>query len=237
MISIIIPFYNRYDLIMKRMMEIHSYIHHPNDEIEILMVNNGSDPKKIEEGNIYYWQKMVGWFSVRYLKWETNIGFGGAMNRGVNMAKGDTVVLLSDDVMISGDFIPKVQKLLEQDPMFLVGGEIVWWPGGWNEFEINGQKVVVPYANGWFLACKKELWKISRGFDPLFSPYDYEDMDLSTRWHEMECPLVSMNSPYLRHIGGATISAIDPDRMKHTEQQRQKYIAKWADKLVEMYRG
>lgn len=230
MISIIIPFYNRFDLIMRRMLDIHTYIHRPTD-IEILMVNNGSDPGKIEEANIFYWQKMVGWFPVRYVKWEKNIGFGGAMNRGASLAKGDTLVFLSDDVRISGNFLPLVEDALISDPTALVCGESVWWAAGWNEFVIDGKTVVVPYANGWFLACSKSTWTESGGFDPIYFPYDYEDVDLSTRWHEMGYNLVALNTPFLNHIGGATINALDPDRMARTQLHRQKYIAKWAERL------
>lgn len=234
MISIIIPFYQRYDLIMRRMLEIHTHIHHPNNDIEILMVNNGSDPAKVEEGNIYYWQKMVGWFSVRYLTWEKNVGFGGAMNRGAEAANGDNLIFLSDDVRISGDFLPLIVNKLNDDPTSLVGGEMVWWPAGWNEFEVDGKPVVVPYLNGWLLACRKEVWKESGGFDPIYYPYDYEDVDLSTRWHEMGYNLVALNTPLLSHIGGATISTLDANRVARTQQHRQKYIMKWNEKLLDI---
>lgn len=222
---------------MRRMLEIHQNIHHPNTNIEILMVNNGSDPKKIEEGHFYYWQKMVNWFSVRYLSWEENVGFGGAMNRGASKANGDRLCFLSDDVKIRGDFLVHIDNILDEDPTALIGGEVVWWPGGWNEFEIKGKKIVVPYANGWLLACSKKSWIESGGFDPRYYPYDYEDMDLSTRWHEMGYNIIALNSPLVQHIGGATISGIDSDRAKKTEQHRQLYIAKWYDRLETIRMG
>lgn len=236
MISIIIPFYNRYDQIMARMLDIHSHIHHPNPEIEILMVNNGSDPGKIPEGNIFYWQKMVNWFTVRYLKWEKNVGFGGAMNRGAEKAEGDILVFLSDDVKIKGDFLTPLKEMLTTSPTALVGGEMVWWPAGWNEFDTPEGKVVVPYANGWLLACRKATWVESGGFDPLYYPYDYEDLDLSTRWWEMGYPVQALSSPHLQHLGGMTISGLSADRMAITQQHRSLYIQKWNERLPEISR-
>lgn len=235
MISIIIPFYNRYDLVMRRMLDIHTWIPKAKYDIEIVLVNNGSDPAKVEEGNIYYWQKMVGWFPVRYLKWEKNVGFGGAMNRGAEKAEGDILCFLSDDVIIKGDFIPELMTEHEKDPTALIGGEMIYWAAGWNEFEIDGKKLVVPYVNGWFLSCDKEVWKQSGGFDLIYYPYDYEDVDLSTRWHEMGYNIKALNTPKLRHIGGATISGLDSDRMARTQQHRQKYIMKWYEKLPEIH--
>jgi GT2 family glycosyltransferase len=234
MISVILLFYNRTDMMMKRMVEIHQHIHHPNKDIEILLVNNGSDPSKIEKGQIYYWQKMVNWFTVRYIEWETNVGFGGGMNRGASKAEGDYIILLSDDVRIGGDFITPIKEILDQEPNTLVGGEVIWWPGGWNEFEVHRKKVVVPYANGWLLATSKPAWKESGGFDPIYDKFDYEDMDLSTRWHEMNYPIKSLNSPVVSHIGGATINQTNPDREQHTQLNRLKYIEKWCDRLLSL---
>jgi GT2 family glycosyltransferase len=234
MITVVLLFFNRFDLVMRRMLEIHQFIHHPNPMIEILLVNNGSDPDKIDERSVYYWQKMVNWFSVRYLKWEKNVGFGGGMNRGAEQAKGDYIIFLSDDVKIRGDFITPMVEMLNQDPTALVGGETVWWPGGWNEFEVQGKKIVVPYANGWLLGCSKQTWVESGGFDPIYEKFDYEDVDLSTRWHEMGYNVKGLNSPFVQHIGGATISGIETDRGKITQQHRQLYIAKWCDKLLDI---
>jgi GT2 family glycosyltransferase len=157
------------------------------------------------------------------------------MNRAAEKAKGDTLIFLSDDVKISGNFLPLIWKILEEDPTALVGGEVVWWPGGWNEFEIEGKKVVVPYANGWLLACKKSTWVESGGFDPIYEKFDYEDLDLSTRWHEMGYNIKAINSPMVRHIGGATISNVGREQI--TQQHRQIYIAKWYDRLLKLNLG
>lgn len=231
MISILMPFYNRYDLVMRRMLEIHTNIHHPAD-MEIVLINNGSRPGSIEEGNIFYWQKMVGWFPVKYLKWETNVGFGGAFNRAIPKSEGDILILLSDDVIIKGNFIPQIESILNQDLTALVGGETIYWAAGWNQFDVAGKPVVITYANGWLLACRRSTWEESGGFDPQYYPYDYEDMDLSMRWHEMGYPIIPLNSQYVSHIGGATIGAIDSDRMATTEKHRQLFISKWYEKLL-----
>ena len=234
MISIVIPFYNRYDLIMGRMLDLHTHIHRDHSQIEILMVNNGSAPEKIPEGNIFYWQKMVNWYTVRYLRWEKNVGFGGAMNRGAEKAEGDILILLSDDVKVKGDFLTPIEAILKDDPTALIGGETVWWAAGWNEFEVQGKKIVVPYANGWVLACRKDTWIESGGFDPRYYPYDYEDLDLSTRWHEMAYNIKALDTPLLSHMGGATISTLDSNRMAITQQHRQLYIEKWYERLPEL---
>ena len=84
------------------------------------------------------------------------------------------------------------------------------------------------------MACSKVIWEESGGFDSLFLPYDFEDVDISTRWIEMGYNIKAISRSYVSHIGGATIGGIDPNRYKHTEMQRLKYIAKWEDRFPQL---
>jgi GT2 family glycosyltransferase len=118
----------------------------------------------------------------------------------------------------------------------LIGNEVIWFPGGWNEFDIEGKHIVIPYANGWFLACTREVWINLGGFDwKTFGRMDYEDVDVSTRAIELGYNIVALNSKKIVHAHqGSTVDTLKIDRMAHTKQNRIKFIAKWADRLTDI---
>jgi GT2 family glycosyltransferase len=151
-----------------------------------------------------------------------NIGFGPAMNKGVEQARGEIVCLLSDDVRIYGEFISRVKSTLIAYPEGIVAADIVDWPAGWNQF---GATPTFNYIQGYFMAMKKETFEYIEGFDGRFAPYDYEDVDLSYRAHKLNIPMMKVALP-LQHLAAGTIGYSD-DRMDHTCRMRALFAEKW----------
>lgn len=232
MISIIIPFFNRWELTHARMMELYKHI--PANDVEIILVDDASTDEMIESG-VAWWQKTVAKHIVRYHVNPENLGFGGSMNEGAKIAKGDILVLLSNDVIISGDFVTQIVTKLQQNNKVLLGGEIIWFDSGWNTLELDGHKVIIPYCNGWLLSCIREVWDVTGGFDLRYGKYDYEDIDLSLKAQSLGYNLVALNSNFVKHIGGATIWALNPNRMQQTLMNKEIFKTKWQDKLPEIH--
>lgn len=235
MISLIMPFYGRYDLVQKRLYEFWNYI--PREQLEIILINDASPEERDYEGNIAWWQKKIeNAHKIRYHVNKENLGFGGSMNLGAKHANGDILVFFSTDVIITGDFVTQLLDLYKKDNKVLVGGEIIDYPAGWNEFELgDGRNIYITYCNGWLLSSTKSAWEESEGFDPIYYPFDYEDLDISTRYTEMGYNLVSLNSRYLHHMGGATISSAGYNREGYTREHREFYINKWKGRLSSIY--
>lgn len=226
--SIIIPYFNKWELTHARLMEIYKYA---PDYCEIVLVDDASTDEDCARG-IAWWQKATFIrHKVRYYRNKENLGFGGSHNNGAKLAKGNILVLLSNDVIISGDVFTDIEILIGSDNKMLVGGRIVDWKAGWNEFDVDGKHIVIPYAEGWLLACTKDAWKELGGFDSLYGKYDYEDIDLSANALSLGYNIVGLNSNKVKHLSGRTIMSLNVDRMKITEHNRDKFIAKWADKL------
>lgn len=222
-LSIVCPFYGRYELVHKRMQEFWQYI--PRENVEILVINDASPGDRDYEGNVAWWQKQVdNPHTIRYHANKENLGFGQTLNLGVDHAKGDIIVLYSDDVILSGNFLPSLMEKMQDG--VLVGGEVLTHDTGWNV--LNG--VIIPYANGWFLSCTKTTWDILEGFDPIFGKFDAEDLDLGTTAHYKGIKLVSLNSKFLYHTGGATITSIYPNRVEYSKKNIQLWRDKWNDK-------
>lgn len=223
LVSIVIPFYNEWQLTHQRMMELYTYIETP---CEIILVNDASTEEGID-GGVAWWQKFSGTqHKVRYLKSEENHGFGWAMNAGAEKATGDVLILLSNDVLVFSDFVTEVVTLLEENPKHFIGGEILIHDTGWNV--INN--TIIPYANGWLLACTKEAWEDIGGFDLRYSPFDYEDVSISAMAVYKGYILKELKSKF-KHLGGATVYKYHPDRQKYTEENRKKFVEFWKDKL------
>lgn len=224
-VSIIIPFYNHWDLTHNRLYEL--YRHAP-EYCEIILINDASTEMDCE-GGVAWWQKVQTMLNpVRYKKNKENLGFGGSMNVGAQYAKGDILVFLSNDVTISGNFFDLIVTILRNNPTALIGGQVVDWAAGWNEFDFDGHHIVIPYANGWLLAVNKNIWKEIGGFDPRYGKFDFEDVDLSTWFFIRGYDIISLNSDYVKHEHqGATISTLGVDRLAITKRNREIYINKW----------
>ena len=233
-VSVILPYFNHWQLTHARMMELFKYA--PLDT-EIVMVNDASIDSDCRTG-AGWWQKQAGRHEIKYVENKENLGFGGSHNRGAQVSSGDIVCFLSNDVVIRVDFVSNIVDALREKPYSLLGGDIIYWDSGWNQFEFDNKKMVVPYCNGWLLACTREVWDNLGGFDvETFGKFDYEDIDLSMSALSHGYELLSLNLPkhQLHHLSGVTIYSLNIDRMKITEMNKEKFIAKWKSRFNDVY--
>jgi GT2 family glycosyltransferase len=236
-VSIVIPFYGKWELVHARLMELwsHSLQKHPDSEV-ILIDDASPDAKKPSDeylGGVKWWQDGLLANRLRYFRNKDNLGFGGSMNKGAKIAirnGANAIILLSNDVTVMGDIVKDVATLLELDRNIVIGGEVLYNDTGWNNLENCG---VVPYANGWFLAFDAGVWEQLGGFDPAYGKFDYEDLDLSTTAQLLGMKLVPIATK-LRHAGGQTIKDLPRSRMDQTMKNRVIWRQKWADKAAEL---
>ncbi len=142
MISIITPVWNRSDLTDRWLVQNWSmYSEHPN--IEWIIIDNGSTdstPRVLSN-----WKAAMG-NALKVYNFEENIGFGPANNKGAEIAKGDILAFISNDVQVLGDYITPIEILYNYSQgATLFGPEI--WDGntGWNTFDLG----IIPYVAGW----------------------------------------------------------------------------------------
>lgn len=228
LVSIVIPYFNRWDLTHPRLMELYQYA---PDTCEIILVDDASTEPEPGNGANWWMKSSFIRHRIRYYRNPENLGFGKSLNNGAKLARGKYIVLLSNDVVVQGDFITDIITLINQDDKMLVCGRAIDWAGGWNEFRIEGKHYVIPYAEGWLLACTKTAWKSLGGFDPVYGKYDYEDVDISTKALELGFSIVPLNSQKVHHLGSQTITPIDPHRRELTDKNRQIYMSKWLEKI------
>jgi GT2 family glycosyltransferase len=218
-VSIIIPTYGRYDLTHARLMELHRFA----PECEVIVINDAS-PDTDVIGGVGWWQTVTP--KVRYHMNKQNYGFGKSCNIGARMATGDILAFLSNDVIIRRPFVELMVEEINQHPENLFGSRLLYWDTGWNVFDFGRGKQIIPYLEGFFLACKREVWAKIGGFDPQYF-LDYEDIDLSQMAFHRGIALTELKFKSFEHISGATISQAVSDRQKITLESREKFFEKW----------
>lgn len=228
-INIILPFYGKWELVHQRLNELYKFVH-PSANLKVIIVNDKPDDNSAN-GAIKWWKDHMP-LNIKYIHNDENLGFGGAMNRGAEEAKKGILIFLSNDVVISGDFIVEIIGALSEDNQQLIGDTLYDWDTGWNNLVMKDRKkILFPYLAGYLLACTNKVWSDLGGFDSIYYPYDYEDVDLSTTAIHKGYKLRALNSKYVRHISGATIRVVNPLREKVTLENQKKFISKWSEIL------
>jgi GT2 family glycosyltransferase len=205
-------------------MELNTYVETP---CEIFLVDDASTDADILHG-VHWWMQNSGTrHIIRYTRNPENLGFGGSMNFGASLVGRDIIVLLSNDVVIYSDFVQEIVELLNENPRYFIGGEVLYDDTGWNV--VNN--TIIPYANGWLLACTRSAWDDIGGFDLLYQKFDYEDIDISAEAVSKGYILKGLTYSKLKHIGGATIYPLYGNRRELTLENQKKFIEKWKDRI------
>jgi GT2 family glycosyltransferase len=151
---------------------------------------------------------------IQWVLHEQNQGFGPSASESVLSCQADIVVLLNDDVLLLSDPAPQLQQLFRDPALFAVtfrsqredgafreGAKRLVWPMGFPRI-LHGERDQLPpvnglhpsaYAVGGHAAYRKEFFAALDGFDPLFEPFYWEDVDICARalrrgWASAYCP-------------------------------------------------
>lgn len=193
-VSIIIPNYNGEKLLQenipKVIQSLELYKNQSKDNTEIIVVDDCSDDQSVLVVKQLFPEVIV-------LQNEKNLGFALTVNRGAKKANGDIVVLLNSDVAPEKDFLVSLIPHFQDEKVFAVGcmdksiegNKIVlrgrgigyWYRGFFMHARGEVDKTNTLWVNGGSGAFRKSLWEKLGGFDPLYKPFYWEDIDLSYR--------------------------------------------------------
>ena len=185
-VSIITPNYNGKELLKKNLPKVFDAV----GNAEIIVFDDAST-----DGSL----KVLDSFKskIKVIKNEKNFGFSSTVNFGVKAAEGDIVILLNTDVIPERGFLSPLLSHFKDDKVFAVGcmdknkeeGKIVlrgrgigFWKRGFlihARGEVN--KTNTLWVSGGSGAFRKSIWEKLGGFDNLYNPFYWEDIDLSYR--------------------------------------------------------
>lgn len=209
--SFVIPAYNNYKLLHQLLFDIYKRCSIPH---EIIITDNGNDTETLE--GIRWWES-VGLLPIRYYRQHRNVGFLLNSNWGLGMSTGNVVSLISTDVRIYGDLVSHWVADGE-----LVGGKVLDWNTGWNQFG----DTLFPYVEGWLLTATKQTWEKLNYFDIRYAPNDFEDVDLSTTARSLGMQLSQYPDGFVSHIGAQSIP-YGSERESLTKTNQNKFEEKW----------
>jgi GT2 family glycosyltransferase len=185
-ISVIIPNYNGQELLKRNLPKVFEAV----GDAEIIIVDDASTDSSLRILNDFK-------SKIKVIKNEKNLGFSSSINKGAKEAKGEIIVLLNTDVAPEKIFLESLMPHFNDGNVFAVGcmdksvenGKVVLrgrgigkWKRGFlvhSRGEINRTNTL--WVNGGSGAFRKSIWVKLGGLDELYSPFYWEDIDLSYR--------------------------------------------------------
>lgn len=234
--SIIIPTYNQRALV-KQCIETIKW--NTPEPYEIIVVDNAST-----DGTRAYLQQLAS--EVRFRVLDKNYGFSGAINAGLMMAKGRTIVLLNNDTLVTTNWLGNMLRCLNSDESIGMVGPITNYISGIQLVKVPYEKLseMPEFARrnnrpdpsrwrqtdtliGFCLLFRRELFEEVGYFDEGFEIGNYEDNDYSARVRLLGKKLMIAQDSFIHHIGSVSIKAVGDRMAKVNDQNEQFYNRKW----------
>lgn len=216
-LSIITPVHNQAGHTFRYLSSHWAYMS-AHSHIEWIIVDNGSTDTTASYLEQY---KQLLNSRLKIITNPANLGFGEANNQAVEAAKGDYLLFLNNDIQIMGDYTPTIIKALDNDPSKLYGPELLTYDTGWNKFG----DILIEYIAAWCLAMSKDVFLALGGFDPIYSPAYYEDMDLCYAAQKAGFALKKIDVGIF-HISGQTGMHL-PKQNELTLRNKARFAKKW----------
>ncbi len=237
LVSIVIPVYNQYKYTHACLWSILNNTE--NFEYEIIIGDDNSSDE-----TMHIAKKIEGITVVRN---EQNLGFLLNTNNAVSHARGKYIVLMNNDIIVRKNWLDSLLKTIEQDEKvgyvggkYLEGSGLVHEAGsfvdknGYTGFyhqlerakskEVNKLKEV-DYCSACGVIFKKEVWDKIGGFDEIFSPGYYEDVDLCYQIkYNLGLKIVYQPECEMYHFHGQTHGE---KATKQSALNRAKFVQKW----------
>ena len=192
-VSIVIPMYGQHAYTFNCLSSLakHTDLHH----MEVIVVDDASpDPARAAMSEVQ---------GVQWVRNPQNLGFIGSCHAGADLARGEFVLMLNNDVQVTSGWLESLlavfslrsdagmvgARLVYPDGSLQEAGGIVWQDGSaWNwgrngDPELPTYKYLRPadYCSGACLLLRMSDWQSLHGFDTVFTPAYYEDTDLAFR--------------------------------------------------------
>jgi N-acetylglucosaminyl-diphospho-decaprenol L-rhamnosyltransferase len=221
--TVVIPTFNARSLLAETL----EHLNAQTVEHDIVIVDNGS-----ADGTVELVAEQFP--SARVVALDENLGFGRAVNRGVELASTDAIVLVNNDVLCPPDFLERLLAPLEDERIGMVAGVLVQhdrpglvdsagieldatlgsWDMLWNRSVDHLAAAPEPVGPcGGAAAYRTDAFREAGGFDEAFFAY-WEDVDLALRLRLAGYGCVRAPRARALHKHGQTVGAASPQQRR-----------------------
>ncbi len=186
--SIVIPNFNGEELLTENLPSVMAL-----GADEVIVVDDASTDNSL--GIIRKFQRgtraLASNAELQIIKNKENLGFARSVNKGVRVARGDVVILLNTDVKPQTGLLEAILPHFKDSKVFGVSfaeDRFSYSRGFWKDGFVEhapGEKTNETHSSFWVsggsAAFKKSVWDKLGELDDVYSPFYWEDMDISYR--------------------------------------------------------
>jgi GT2 family glycosyltransferase/SAM-dependent methyltransferase/glycosyltransferase involved in cell wall biosynthesis len=247
-VSIIIPVYNNWELTVACLRSL--AFDSSAVQYEVIAVDDASTDITHD-----FLPRVEG---LNVVQMKQNSGFIGAVNAGLNVARGRFVLLLNNDTVVLPGWLDALMRTIEiEENVGVVGaklvypdgtlqeaGGIIWRDGSGLNYGRGGNAEDpsynfvrdVDYCSGACLLVRKEIFDVLGGLDRRYSPAYYEDTDLAFAARKLGYRVVYQPEAKICHAEGSSNGTDEGSGVKRYQKvSREAFRLKWQTELLAQY--
>jgi cysteinyl-tRNA synthetase len=197
---------------------------HCKADFEALVIDNSDDP------GIASWLDSRAAERLRVVRLDPPLGFGAAVNTGIDAAAGVACVLFDQSVELKGDAITPLLTALD-DPSVAVAGPFgVRAKDTLKEFEESAGPDV-DAIEGYCMAFRRADALAAGGFDPKFRFYRIADIEFSFRLRDRGGrAVVVADLPVVKHEHRLWEATEPAERDRLSRRNLYRFLDRWRDR-------
>ena len=246
--SVIVPCFNQLEFTRQC---IASLVKHTRARPwELIVVDNGSTDGT---GSYLKGVQDVSPVPVTIVSNTRNLGYPAAINQGLREARGEFLVLLNNDAVVTDGWLDQLSALCSADcdpPVGLTGpmsnyatppqliegvpyrdmGEMHLYAARWKA-ENRGKWQTVPKLSGFCVLMTRAVYDAVGGLDERFGLGFFDDDDLAERARRAGFQLAVARDLFVHHFGSQTFVGAKIDTEALLRENEARFSAKWGDSV------
>nr|WP_275983948.1 glycosyltransferase family 2 protein [Paenibacillus hamazuiensis] len=236
--SIIIPTFNQVELLRDC---IESIIAHTPEPHEIIVVDNAST-----DGTAEYLYSLR--HQIRFRINPANMGFAGGVNQGLKMARGETLLILNNDTVVTQGWLANMLRCLNSDGRIGLVGPMTNYISGKQLLNVSYGSIAEMHRfaemfnrpdparwrrtdriTGFCVLLRRELFARLGYFDEGFEKGNCEDDDFCLRVKLLGHDLVIAGDVFIHHVGSVSMKALGAEMNEVYGKNLEFYGQKWGN--------
>lgn len=218
---------------------LESIIEATTENYELIIIDNGST-----DGTVEFLRQHP---SVKLIENNENVGFAAACNQGIAMAKGNYILFLNNDTLVTYGWLSHLLRWMKENPAIGLIGPVTNYAGSTQSIpgltlathqdmhkfaeEImskNWRKgYETDFLSGFCLLVKRDVIDTIGGFDEQFLIGSYEDDDFCLRAKLADYSLFVAQDVYVHHFGSMTFQGEQMNYLERHDQNWEVFKTKW----------